>query len=219
MVYFGRRRAGSAVLVAVAAAASAAAAPDLPAEVVSRWDAAGDPTGTMAAATLLVGGPALVAGVAVVFEVLPRIDPLGENVAAFRDAYDAAAVTVAGFLAYAHLLVLGRNLGYGVPIPAALAPAVAVLYVVVGAVVERAEPNWFVGVRTPWTLSSDAVWRETHALAGTLFKAAGVVALAAAAFPSRFVVLVAGPAAATALVTTVYSFLSYRRQEGAPADA
>jgi len=94
-----------------------------------------------------------------------------------------------------------------------------VLYVGVGFLLERAERNWFVGIRTPWTLSSEDVWRNTHDRAATLFKFAGVIALAGAILPEYFVYFVAVPAAAIAAFATVYSYLDYRRVgDGDPAE-
>lgn len=195
------------------------AAPGLPAQMVTHWNAAGVPDDTMAREIVLVGGPALVLGVVVLFEAIPRIDPLADNIANFQGAYDAIALVTAGFLAYVYGIVLAWNLGYEVAIGQALAPAFAVLYVALGTLLERSKRNWFVGIRTPWTLSSDEVWRRTHALGGTLFKLSGPVALAAIAFPEQFVYLVVVPAAAIALVTTIHSFVVYRRiDDGDPAE-
>ena len=206
--------------VLVAAVASVLAAPELPEQVTTHWNAAGEPDDSMATSVVLVGGPALVLAVVALFEVFPRIDPLGENIAEFQAAYDALAVLTAGFLAYVYGAVLAWNLGYEFQMLQALAPAIGVLYVAVGFLLERAERNWFVGVRTPWTLSSEAVWRHTHDRAGTLFKLAGPVALAGAAVPEYAIYLIAGPAAAVALYATVYSYVDYRRVgDGNPADA
>jgi len=218
MVLQSRRLLAGAVLALAAAAVSAVAAPSLPEQVVTRWDAAGTPDGTMSKTALLLGGPLLVGGLVVLFEVIPRVDPLAENIAAFRDAYDAGAVLIAAFVAYVHGVVVAWNLGYQVAVGQALAPAIAVLYVGVGFLLERAERNWFVGIRTPWTLSSDAVWRRTHDRAATLFKVAGVLALGALLFPAQFVYFAAVPAAAAALFATVYSYLAYRRVGNGEAD-
>jgi uncharacterized membrane protein len=215
-----KRTVAGLVFVAVAAVASVLAAPELPEEVATHWNAAGEPDGSMATSLVLVGGPALVFGVVALFEIVPRIDPLGKNIGEFQTAYDALAMLTAGFLAYVYGAVLAWNLGYEFEMLQALAPAVAVLYVAVGFLLERAERNWFVGVRTPWTLSSEEVWRHTHDRAGTLFKLAGPVALAGAAVPEYAVYLIAGSAAAIAAYTTVYSYVDYRRVgDGDPADA
>ncbi|MEF8830063.1 MAG: SdpI family protein [Halobacteriales archaeon] len=215
---FRRPAAGIAVAL-VAAAISAVFAPELPAEMVTTWSASGEPTGAMSRSTVLVGGPAMVLFVVALFEVIPRIDPLAANIRQFQAAYDAAAVVVAGFLAYVHALVVVWNLGHEFDLVVGLAPALSVLYVAVGFLLERAERNWFVGIRTPWTLSSERVWRDTHDLAATLFKATGVVALGALVVPDDAIYFVVAPAVAVSLVGTVYSFVRYRQLgDGDPAE-
>jgi uncharacterized membrane protein len=201
---------GFAIAVAMAVL-SVAAAPSLPEQMTTNWNAAGSPDDTMSKQLVLLGGPALVAGVVVLFEAIPRLDPLAENFSSFQRAYDVTAVLIAGFLAYVYGYVIAWNLGYQVAIERALAPAFVVLYVGIGFLLERAERNWFVGIRTPWTLSSETVWRRTHDLGATLFKLCSVVALGGLLAPSYFVYFVAGPVAVVAVVTTVYSFVLYRR--------
>lgn len=90
----------------------------------------------------------------------------------------------------------------------------AVLYYAVGALAEQAEQNWSVGFRTPWTLSSEAVWTDTHALAGKLMRAAAVLTLGGLALPEYALPFLAGPVALVALFATVYSYWDYRRLDG-----
>lgn len=84
---------------------------------------------------------------------------------------------------------------------------------------ERAEQNWFVGIRTPWTLSSEAVWRRTHDRAGPLFKFAGLLALGALAVPSLAVAFVVVPVVAVSLYAIVYSYVVYRGLDDSPGAA
>lgn len=205
------RTVGGLVIALISALLSVVAAPALPAQVTTQWNAAGLADGTLAKPVVLVGGPSFVLGIVLLFEVIPRIDPLAENITSFQTAYDAAAILVAGFLAYVYGFIVAWNLGYGISFQQALSPALAVLYVAVGFLVEHAERNWFVGIRTPWTLSSEAVWRHTHDRTAILFKIAGAVALGGLVVPAYFVYFVAVPAAAIALFATVYSYLDYRR--------
>ena len=213
-----RTIAGLAV-AALTAAVSVVFAPELPAQMVTHWDGSGTANGTMDRTTALVGGSALVLGMVVLFEIIPRIDPLGENIREFQTAYDAAAVLVTGFTAYSYGLVVAWNLGYEFEMLVGLAPAIAVLYFGLGLLVEHAERNWFVGVRTPWTLSSEQVWRDTHDLAATLFKLTGVLALGAVVLPAYGIYFIAAPAVAVSVITTVYSYLRYRQlDEGGPPE-
>ncbi|WP_276300921.1 SdpI family protein [Halorussus lipolyticus] len=199
------------VLVALSAVLSALAYPEMPAEMATRWGASGEVNGQtpkLVALSLLPGLSALLLGA---FAVLPRIDPLGENVAQFREQYDTFVVLMLAFLAYLNLVVVAANAGYEFEIAQALAPAIGTLYYYVGVLSAHAERNWFVGIRTPWTISSDEVWERTHERVAPLFKLAGVVAVFAALVPAYAELLLAAPVAGVALYATVYSFFEYRR--------
>lgn len=210
-MHLTRRDLLGAVLVIVTTIVSAVAYPELPAQLVTQFDAVGDPSDTLSKPVALAGIPALAAGLVVVFRILPEIDPLGENIAAFQAYYDLIAVVAVGLVAYVHGLLVIWNLGYQFPVTQALVPVLAVLYYVLGVVVENARQNWFVGIRTPWTLSSEEVWDRTHERSGILFKIAGVLALLAIPLPELFVYVAVGPIVVVALATTVYSYVVYRR--------
>lgn len=77
----------------------------------------------------------------------------------------------------------------------------------------RTKRNWFVGVRTPWTLSNDEVWEKTNRLAGRLFQLAGLIALIGLLFPAYVVVLLIVPIVAASVFTVVYSYVLYARLE------
>lgn len=198
-------------LVALSALASALAAPEMPARMATHWNAAGEVDGQLSKRYALALFPALSAVLLGAFAALPRIDPLGENVARFREQYDTFVVLLLAFLTYVHLLVLAANAGYEFEIVQALAPAVGALLYYVGVLSEHAERNWFVGIRTPWTLSDEEVWKRTHERAAPLFKLAGVVAALAVLVPAYAELLIAGTVAAVALYATVYSYVTYRR--------
>ncbi|MFB6162074.1 MAG: SdpI family protein [Halococcoides sp.] len=206
-----RRTTVGLAIVAVSAVASVVSAPQLPARIVTHWSGAGAADGWMPAPVLLVGGPALVFATVIAFEAFPRIDPLGANISEFQAAYDAAAIVTAGFLAYVYGLALAWNLGVEMVMGQALAPAIGALVVVLGFVLDRAEQNWFIGIRTPWTLSSETVWHKTHDLGGTLFKISGVIAAGGVVVPQYAEALVVGPLVAASLIAGVYSFVTYRQ--------
>ena len=204
-------------IVLLTAVASALAYPDLPAEMVTHWGTEG-PNDTMDRAVALTFLPALAAGIFLLFEVLPRLDPLGEHITDLGRYYDLLVVVVVGLLGYVHGLVILWNLGYDFAMVQAITPAVAVVYYVVGGVLERVEKNWFVGIRTPWTLSSDEVWEKTHERGAPLFKLAALVALAAVLVPEYAVYLLVVPVAMAALYLTVYSYVAYSRLESGSED-
>jgi len=209
-----RQRLGIAVgFVALTALASVLAAPALPARVVTHWNAAGVPDGTMAKPLALAFAPALSALLVALLAVVPRIDPRRESYAAFRPYYDWLIVLLAAFVLVLHVGTLLFNLGYRFAFVSLVVVCVAGLFYYVGVVLEHAEPNWFAGVRTPWTLDSDAVWARTHALAARLFKASAALALVGLLVGEYAVYFVLVPALGTAAVTVAYSYWLYERLE------
>ena len=109
--------------------------------------------------------------------VIPKIDPLKENIAKFRPYFDLFILLLFGFLFYLYLLTIAWNLGYRFNIIQLMAPAFGLLIYYAGVLIENSKQNWFIGIRTPWTLSSEKVWNKTNRQAGKLFKAAGVLSL------------------------------------------
>ena len=186
--------------------------PRLPEQMVTHWGQGG-PDGTMSRTAALVVLPALALGVLALFEVLPRLDPLGDHLRDLGRSYDALVVVVVGLVGYVHVLVVAWNLGYEFDVLQAIVPAVAVTYYVAGVVMGRVDKNWFVGVRTPWTMSSEEVWNRTHEYAAPLFKLSSLATLGAVLLPEYAIYFLVGPLASTVLFLTAYSYLAYRNLE------
>lgn len=205
-----RQRFGLAAgFVVLAGVLSFLAAPSLPAELVSNWDAAGEPNGTMSKSLALWLFPALTAGLLVVFAVIPRIDPLRENIAKFRPYYDWFIVVFTGYMLVLHAGIIAFNLGYEFDFTVLVLLAAAGFLYYTGVLVTHAERNWFVGIRTPWTLSSEEVWRRTHILGGRMFKLTAiltVVGLLVGEYALYFLIV---PALLTAVTTVLYSYYLY----------
>jgi len=201
---------GGGALVALSAVVSVFAYPEMPAEMATHWNASGDVDGTMSRELGLALLPALSLGTLGLFYVLPRVDPR-DDFENFRFAYDAFALATIAFVGYVHGLVVLVNAGYEFGVLQGIAPAVGGLYVLAGYVTERTEQNWFVGVRTPWTLEDEQVWAETKQLVARLFTVGGVVAAAGAVVPEYAVALIVGPPVVAVVVSAGYSYYRYQR--------
>jgi uncharacterized membrane protein len=154
-------------VVAAMGALSALAYPQMPERMVTHWNAAGEPDDSMGRTLGLVALPAVTAATVAVLQVLPTVDP-GEGIQQFRGAYDAFVVLLAVFLGYVHVLVVAVNAGYSVSVSTAILPGVGILLYGAGAVLDRAEQNWFLGIRTPWSprKSGTAPTASAHACSG-----------------------------------------------------
>ncbi len=187
--------------------------PQLPERVATHWGLDGQPDGwssPLVAAFLLPGFMLLLAGI---FQVLPRLDPLKRAYSEAGSPYWIIANVVLGFMAVLHGAVLGFALGWPIRM-ATLAPVgVGVLFVILGALMHRMPPSWFMGIRTPWTLSSESVWRKTHQLGGICFVVAGVLlAIAGWVRPEGMLVTLMILAGVAAAVPVAYSYVAWRRE-------
>jgi uncharacterized membrane protein len=186
--------------------------PELPERFATHWNAGGQPNGwsSRAVGAFLVPGIMLLQ--AAFFLVLPRLDPRRANYDKFGTAYALIANTVLGFQLVLHAAILQSALGHRIPIDAVVVAGIGVLMVVIGAVMPRTRSNFFVGIRTPWTLSSDDVWARTHRVAGYSLTIAGIVAILSLALPprTRFIVLIAAVASG-ALIPVIYSYVVWAR--------
>ncbi len=205
------RFAVAAGFVAVSGAVSVLAAPELPEQVVTHWNAVGEPNGTMSKWIALAFLPALSVLLLGLFAVIPRIDPLRENIAEFRPVYDWFVVALTAFLAILHGGIVAFNLGYEFDFTLFVLAAVALLLYLVGVLLDHAERNWFVGIRTPWTLSSTEVWERTNDLGATLFKLTAVVTLVGLLFDEYALYFLIVPVLLTAGITVIYSYFLYER--------
>lgn len=146
---------------------------------------------------------------------LPHIDPRRANYAKFQGTYDLMINAIVTLLAVIHVAVIGRALGWPLPGIHRTAPlAVGAITLVLGNVLPRARSNWWFGIRTPWTLSSDTVWTKTHRVGGYLLSIAGIVTLLGALLPPRvsFAVLMVSVIGAS-LGSVVYSYFAWRAEQ------
>jgi uncharacterized membrane protein len=199
--------------IILSALVSIVAAPDLPNQMVTHWNVAGEPDATMSKAVTLVLFPAITAGLVALLAIVPRIDPRRENIAAFRPTHDWFVILITALMFVIHVGVVAFNLGYVFDFTLLVLAAVAGLFYYIGVVLECTERNWFVGIRTPWTLESDEVWQRTHHLGGRLFKLTALVALIGLAFDEYAIYFFLVPALGTGISTIVYSYYLYEKLE------
>jgi len=203
------------LLAFIGAAASFAVYPRLPETMVVHWDIDGNPNGWMPRAFGAFFGPVFLIAIWQLMRLLPRIDPREANYARFAGTYDTIVAAALLLILATHGIVLAVALGYRVPVSRLVPALVGALFVVIGNVMPRVRPNWWAGVRTPWTLSSDRVWARTHRLAGFSMTVAGVVTIVSAlVLPARLglPVLIAAVVAAT-IGPVVYSYLTWKREQ------
>jgi uncharacterized membrane protein len=187
--------------------------PSLPAKVVSHWGLAGEPDGYMTKFWGAFFLPILSLFLWAIFLVVPRIDPLKKNIDHFRPSFNRFIVTLFVFFIYLYLLTLYWNIGWQFNFNHAILPAFALLFWEVGTLVGKAERNWSIGIRTPWTMSNEQVWQKTHRLGGQVYHLLAIVSLFGLFFPPTFFLGTIILLVLASLGLVVYSYFCWRAEQ------
>jgi uncharacterized membrane protein len=214
---FNRSLLVSAAFIVIGVVAAVWLWPKLPAQVPVHWNFHGEVNGHRSrlwAALFPIFG---VAGTALLTWLLPVISPSRFRIEPFASVYTVLMLVVQGFLLVMGVVTLLAGAGYPLPVPKIAMLSVGALFTILGNYMGKLQRNFFIGIRTPWTIASETTWERTHRLGGKLFVLAGVVVLAGTLFGLPFpvslaVLIVAG------VVPAVYSYFIYRRVEGPPRD-
>jgi uncharacterized membrane protein len=202
-------------IVAAAWAFSLAVYSRLPFRVPTHWGLDGQVDGWSSRPAGAFFMPAVMVGIWALLTFLPRIDPRRENYAKFRGTYDAIVASVLVVMLLIHITALSAALGYDIPIARVIPFAVGGLFIVIGNLLPRARPNWFVGIRTPWTLSSDRVWERTHRLGGLMLVITGIALVIAGLIPGPVSLAFAiAIGFVTTAATLIYSYVAWRQERG-----
>lgn len=142
---------------------------------------------------------------------LPRIDPGRANYRRFSGAYYTLRAAVLAVMAVVTGVIHLSIRGQPVDVPRLVGLTVGGLFFLLGNLMGKIRPNWFVGVRTPWTLSSKRSWTRTHRLAGWVFVLGGLCLMAAGLSRARAALATAiGVMAVGFIFAVVYSYLVWR---------
>lgn len=196
--------------------------PFLPPMVPTHWNAAGQIDGYASRWVNTILFPAISIGLYLLLRFVSALSPrLGGRSGAAANARIRATLLVAIllFMLVVQLCVTSISLGVAIDITFVIHLACALLFIVIGNFLGKTRRNFWMGIRTPWTLSSDVVWERTHRLGGWLFVACGLLILSTSFVPAlRFWGIIA-PLIAVSIILCIYSYLCYQsvtQKEGEP---
>jgi len=186
--------------------------PLLPDRVIIHWGPGGVPDGYGSKLTGALLMPLVQLVILGLFYVIPHIDPQ-KKIKASTKYFSRIMNLILVYFLFFNGVFIAQNLGFEFNMNTVMFPAVGVLLFILGGFISEAELNWFVGVRTPWTLSNEEVWRSTHEKAGILFKISGVITVLGLLVPKYSVWLLLVSVFSTTIYLFVFSFTEYRRLE------
>ena len=184
-----------------------------PERVVTHWGFNGEPNGY---SNKFVGAficPIILIFMYILFYFLPVLDPKKENYPKFAKSYFLIKNYFLAFILLVSVLIGMYNLGFDLSIGKSISFLVGILFIVIGNSIKNIQQNFFIGIRTPWTLSSEKVWDKTHLLFGKLFSLFGLIIMLLP-FLSKtigIVVFIFG-LVSVILGSTGYSYYLYRKE-------
>lgn len=149
----------------------------LPETVIIHWNFEGQADGWGTKSLLTLFFPLLIIGIYIMFRFLPRLDPKKENYIKFDTTYHLFKLLIILFSVVIYFVSVYINLGYDLPMSDIMTWMVGSLFIIIGILIRNVKQNWFMGIRTPWTLSSQEVWDKTHKMARKVFIIGGVAFL------------------------------------------
>lgn len=179
------------------------------------WDYNGNPNGFAGKWTALLVPAGMTAAVSLLFYLLPAIEPREQHLQRSQGLVLAAWAGLLIVMALIDLTVVGGALHWAISVQVLMLVGVGLMYVLIGNKLGKSRSMFLVGIRTPWTLSSEEVWIKTHRLAGKLTMAAGLIMIAAAfvPVPGRSVpTLVVALVVVMVGVPVLYSYILWRRE-------
>jgi len=200
------------LLTAAVLAATAVAYPHLPGSVATHWNMRGEPDGYSPKWALFLIGPGLMAGTMLLMYCLPWLSPRRFEVDSFRSTYLQIMLMLVAMMGYFSAVIVWAGVGHRLDVGRAIIGGVCLLLALLGNLMGKVRRNFYIGVRTPWTLANERVWNATHRFAGKTLVAGGLAGLAlTVAGLNGWPVMVA--LLAGALIPVGYSLVFYKQLE------
>lgn len=185
----------------------------LPDSVPVHWNIHGEVDRMGSKWELLAIMPAVGLGLIMLMAALPYVGPFRKNFEQFRVTYGRLLVVLVGGFTALHVVVLLSAYGAKLPIGPSIAVVLGIMMAIVGNWLGKIRRNFYIGIRTPWTIANNEVWERTHRVGGKLFVAWGVLMALSGLTGSNYIAFAVtiGGAVALGLWSVVYSLVLYRR--------
>jgi len=188
--------------------------PKLPDLVPSHWNSQGQIDSWSSKNFLVFFMPLLALAIYLLMTFMPRIDPLRKNYEKFSKVYFLFKVLLSLFFIALYLFMLAAAFGFKMNIIYFILPVFSLFFIAIGVMLPKIKRNWFIGIRTPWTIHSDAVWNDTHSFSSKIFVISGIISFLGIFFPKYAFAVFMTAILTAAIISIVYSYFSFKNQGG-----
>jgi len=184
----------------------------LPSSIPSHWNIRGEIDAWTCKKFTVIFFPAFTIGIYLLMTFLPLIDPLKKNYFSFTKPYFWFKTLFVIFFVAIYIFSLWAAMGNEANINYFMIPAISILFIVMGIFLPQIKKNYFMGIKTPWTLESEEVWDRTHKLGGKCFIVGGIIFLSGLLIQDNGFTAVIIAISITALIPIIYSYLIFRKR-------
>lgn len=144
--------------------------------------------------------------------ILPKIDPKKNSYLKHKKAYNIAKYFTVLFIIAVHWMIILYSLGFNINIGVFVRLFIGIMFIVIGNYMGQIRHNYFFGIRTPWTLANEIVWKKTHRVASFSFMISGIIFIASV-FLNGVATVIAFVAAMVVamLYPIIYSYVEYKK--------
>ncbi len=183
----------------------------LPPTIATHFNAAGQPDSFNDKSFIFITA-LLPLVILLLMSFLPKIDPRAENYQKFSRPYTIIKAVITLFFIALHAVMILYALKIVDNTTTIMIVTFAILFIVLGNYTPKLKHNYFIGIRTPWTLASEASWRVTHRWGGYLFTASGIISfIGLFVAPQLAFYIVIGATLTTGIVCTIISYVAFKR--------
>ena len=185
--------------------------PLMPYKMVTHFDFYGIPNGFMGRFWGIFLLPFISLLLYVLFRAILYIDPLKENIKSFRIYYNVFVDIFLILMLYLELSLILWNVGIKINILRFLTIPIGLFYIYIGVLLGKSKRNWFIGIRTPWTLTSDYVWDKTNKLAGKFFIIDGIFVMLSFFFSRLLLIFMLYIVLLGLFIIAIYSYVLWAK--------
>ncbi len=183
-------------------------------ELPIHWDINGEVDGTARAHITLFLIPALQILLLSFFLAIKFIEPRRKNIEKSIPAIRAMVTGIIALFLLVQIIIIGESLGQHIIGPRLIFSGLGILFIITGNYMTKVRSGFFIGIRTPWTLSSDFVWKKTHRVGGRLLMIEGFIISITPFFfsPVHMPIILMATLLPATIIPVVYSWVIWRNE-------
>ena len=184
-----------------------------PDQIPTHFNIKGEPDDYSGKAFGLFLMPAINVMMYFLFLAMPIIDPSRKNYGLFQDKFKAIRMILHVFFTLIFFIVSTYALGYKFNMTMLIFYSVLTLFLLLGNYMGNVRHNYFIGVRTPWTLANEEVWTKTHRLTAKLWVFSTLIMMCILPFVPEPEVAFITYVIMISVIPIIYSYIIFRKIE------